>query len=96
MTFYEQVEQILDAQVRPVLRGHGGEVELTDCADGVVSIRLLGCCAGCPSADLGTRSFIESTLMAALPEVRRVELDSAVAPDLLAAARSILAGSGAK
>ena len=95
MTLYEQVEQVLEAKIRPLLHSHGGEVELLDCMDGVVSVRLLGGCAGCPSADFGTRSFIEDTLRAELSGVCRVELDRAVDAELLDTARRILAGSAA-
>lgn len=89
----EMVEEILNKQVRPLLHSHGGEAELVSVQEGVVSIRLLGCCAGCPSADLGSRSFIEETLRAELPDIQRVELEHGVDPQLLAAARNILSGS---
>lgn len=94
MELYSQVERLLEERVRPMLRGHGGEVRLVGCSDGVVSVELLGACAGCPSADLSTRAFIGDVLRAALPEVRQVELDRAVSPDLLDAARRILAQGG--
>ena len=76
-----------------MLREHGGAARLLDCADGVVSVELLGACSGCPSADLSTRGFIEDTLRAELPEVERVELMNAVSPELLEMARAILHGT---
>lgn len=90
MELSERVESILEEKVRPMLRGHGGEVRLVDCTDGVVSIQLMGACSGCPAADLSTRSFIEDTLREALPEVVRVELVNTVSPELLEMARQIL------
>lgn len=90
MELRQEVERILEEKVRPMLRGHGGAVRLLDCVDGVVSVELLGACAGCPSADLSTREFIENTLRAVLPEVERVELVSAVSPELMEMARAIL------
>lgn len=90
MTMKEKVEQVLDTQVRPLLHSHGGEVTLLDCADGVVSVQLSGACAGCPSADLSTRDFIEEALRAELPELRRVELEHAVDARLLEEARRLL------
>lgn len=86
----EKVEQVLEEQVRPILGGHGGGVGLLGCEDGVVTVELSGACAGCPSADLGTRRFVEETLRAALPEVRGVALRRATDPELLAFARRIL------
>ena len=76
--------------MRPMLREHGGAVRLLECADGVVSVELLGACSGCPSADLSTRGFIEDALRAELPQVERVELMNAVSPELLELARAIL------
>lgn len=94
MKLYRQVERLLEEQVRPMLRKHGGEARLVDCADGVVTVELLGACSGCPAADLSTTAMIEDTLRAALPEVRQVELCRTVSPDLLASARRILQEGG--
>ena len=90
MELRQEVERVLEEKVQPMLREHGGAVRLLDCADGVVSVELLGACSGCPSADLSTRGFIEDTLRAELPEVERVELMNAVSPELLEMARAIL------
>lgn len=90
MELRQEVERVLEEKVRPMLREHGGAVWLLDCADGVVSVELLGACSGCPSADLSTRGFIEDTIRAELPEVERVELMNAVSPELLEMVRAIL------
>lgn len=95
MTFEEQVEQVLENDVRPMLRSHGGEVRLAGCRDGFVTIELMGMCSGCPSADLSTRGLIENILRAALPEVAGVELLQTVSPELLDMARKLLSGGGA-
>ena len=76
MELRQEVERVLEERVQPMLMEHGGAVRLLDCADGVVSVELLGACSGCPSADLSTRGFIEDTLRAELPEVERVRLGS--------------------
>ena len=90
MEFVQRVEEILEKKVRPILRGHGGQVRLVDCADGVVSVELLGACSGCPAADLSTRGFIEDTLRAELPEVKQVTLTNTVSPELLETAKWLL------
>ena len=43
-----RVEQALE-RVRPYLRSHGGNVEMLGIAEGVVRLRMLGSCNGCPS-----------------------------------------------
>lgn len=85
-----EIEQVLEEKVRPMLRSHGGDIRLLDTADGVVSVELSGACAGCPSADLGTRSFVEETLKAAFSGLSRVELHQPVSDDLLDLARKLL------
>ncbi len=90
MATKQQLEVVLDTQVRPMLKSHGGEVRLVDWNGSTVLVELMGACSGCPSADLSTRGFIEDTLRTAFPEVREVELDRAVSPELMDFARKIL------
>ena len=92
MHLLEQIEAVLEEQVRPLLRSHGGELRLEGYDDGVVSITLLGACVGCPSAELSTRGLIEGFLCAALPEVRRVEVVHLVDRALLDFARQLMQG----
>ena len=88
----QRIEQVLEETVRPMLRSHGGDARLTGYRDGVVYVELTGACAGCPSADLGTKQFMEEALFAALPEVRQVELEKRTSPELLDFARKLLYG----
>ena len=48
----EKIQETLD-EIRPVLQADGGDVELVDVDEGVVSVKLTGACAGlrCASAD---------------------------------------------
>ena len=55
---YEDIEAVLDEHVRPLLRTHGGEMEIIEVEDGVVRFKLKGKCAGCPAADLTTEELI--------------------------------------
>ena len=66
---WKRIEAVLDEKVRPSLRAHGGELEIDHLEDGVLYIKLLGQCAGCPSADLTNETLIEHELTAALPEL---------------------------
>lgn len=90
MDMREQVERILENQVRPMLHSHGGEVRLVDVRDGIAFVELQGACAGCPSADLSTKGFIEDALKMAIPEINAVELEQTVSRELLDFARQIL------
>jgi len=67
----EKVEAALE-QVRPALLADGGNVQLIDAKDGVVTLRLTGACGGCPMAAMTLKSGIERVLKEQVPEVKEV------------------------
>ena len=67
----EKVEAAL-AQIRPALQADGGDVELIDVKDGVVSLKLKGACGGCPMASVTLQQGIERVLKEQVPEVKEV------------------------
>ncbi len=68
----ERVEQVLD-RIRPALQADGGDVELVDVEGGVVKVKLVGACAGCPMSQLTLANGVERVLKEEIPEVERVE-----------------------
>jgi NifU-like protein len=56
------VEKILNEDVKPKLNLDGGSVELVDINDRVITVRLLGMCAGCAGAGITLKNFIEKVL----------------------------------
>ena len=67
----EKVEEVL-AQIRPMLEADGGGVELVDFDEGVVKVRLLGACGGCPMSTMTLQGGIERILKEQVPEVKEV------------------------
>jgi Fe-S cluster biogenesis protein NfuA len=67
--------------VRPYLESHGGDVELLGVADGVVQLRLEGSCEGCPASAMTLKLAIEEAVLAAAPDVDRVEAEGVREPD---------------
>ena len=67
----DKVETAL-ARIRPALQADGGDVELVDVKEGVVSLRLTGACKGCPMATMTLRNGIERILREEVPEVEEV------------------------
>ena len=67
----ERVEATLE-RIRTALQADGGDVELVDVSDGVVSLRLTGACKGCPMAAMTLRNGIERVLKEEVPEVEKV------------------------
>jgi Fe-S cluster biogenesis protein NfuA len=67
----QRVQSALD-EVRPALQMDGGDVELVAVEDGVVRVRLLGACGGCPMATMTLVGFVEERLRLRCPEIREV------------------------
>ncbi|MCA1005189.1 NifU family protein [Rhodococcus hoagii] len=71
-----RVRTALDG-VRPYLGSHGGDVELVDVTDdGVVRLRLLGSCHGCPSSAVTLQLAVEGAVQAAAPETTAIEVET--------------------
>jgi Fe-S cluster biogenesis protein NfuA len=71
-TMKEKVEKALE-KVRPMLQADGGDVELVDVQDGIVTVRLKGACGGCPMSQMTLKNGIERILKEEVPEVVSVE-----------------------
>jgi Fe-S cluster biogenesis protein NfuA len=71
-----RVERALDS-VRPMLAGHGGDVELLDIDPeaGAVHLNLLGSCHGCPSSTLTLRLAVERAITEAAPEIVLIDVE---------------------
>jgi len=72
MSFQDKVARELES-IRPALQRDGGDVELVEAKDGVVTVRLTGACGGCPMAQMTLKNGIEARLKEAIPEVEKVE-----------------------
>jgi Fe-S cluster biogenesis protein NfuA len=68
----EEVEKALE-KVRPALQADGGDVELVDVQDGIVSVKLTGACGGCPMSQMTLKEGIEKTIREAVPGIKGVE-----------------------
>jgi Fe-S cluster biogenesis protein NfuA len=73
MTVKEKVQDALD-KVRPSLQADGGDVQLVDVDDeGVVKVKLMGACGGCPMSQMTLKMGIEKILKQHVSEVKSVE-----------------------
>jgi Fe-S cluster biogenesis protein NfuA len=68
----EKVEEAIN-RIRPMLQADGGDVELVDVKEGIVTVRLQGACAGCPMSQMTLKNGIEKLLKKEIPEVVSVE-----------------------
>ena len=71
----ERIEKTIN-KIRPYIQQDGGDVQLVDFQDGVVTVRMLGACAGCMALDATLTDGIQAILLDEVPEVKEVRLDS--------------------
>ncbi len=68
-------------KIRPYIQADGGDVEFVKFEDGVVTVKMLGACAGCMAIDATLTEGIQAILIDEVPEVREVKLDEVYAYD---------------
>jgi Fe-S cluster biogenesis protein NfuA len=72
MRMKDQIQKEID-NIRPNLQADGGDVELIDVSeDGIVTVKLLGACHGCPMSQMTLKMGIERRLKNIIPEVKEV------------------------
>lgn len=75
MTLKDDVEEVVESQIRPVLSRDGGNISVVNVDEntGTVKVELLGACKGCPMSQMTLAMFVEEQLKQNLPNVKKVE-----------------------
>jgi len=61
-------------EIRPHLQADGGDVELIEVTDeGVVKVRLLGACVGCPMRQMTLTHGITRFIKKKVPEIKEIQ-----------------------
>jgi len=69
----EKIKEVLD-KVRVSLQADGGDAELVEITDeGLVKLRLMGACSGCPMSQMTLKNGIERSLKENVDEAIVVE-----------------------
>ncbi len=66
-------------KVRPYLKSHGGDVELSSVRDGIVRLALHGSCGSCPSSSVTLKTAVEDALFEAAPDIVEIVAENAAA-----------------
>lgn len=66
-----KIQEVLE-QIRPNIQMDGGDIEFVSYEDGVVSIRLLGACVGCPASIYTLKLGVEEALKEHISDIREV------------------------
>ena len=69
----EKIKEILEREIKPMLKMHLGSLDFVDFKEGTVSIRFQGTCKGCPLSSLTLKTGIESILKEKVAGVEKVE-----------------------
>jgi Fe-S cluster biogenesis protein NfuA len=67
-----RVLQIVDAEINPIVAGHGGHIGVVDVKDGAVFVQMSGGCMGCGMAHITLRQGVERLVRERMPEVTEV------------------------
>jgi Fe-S cluster biogenesis protein NfuA len=66
-----RVELVFES-IRPSIEMHGGDIEFVQFEQGILSIRFLGACVGCPASSFTLKLGIEEAIKAHMPDVIEV------------------------
>ncbi len=58
----KRIEDVLEREIRPVLRNDGGDIELVDVDGDYVVVSLRGSCGGCSKSQITLKEYVEKTL----------------------------------
>lgn len=67
------IKELLDTRIRPTVQEDGGDVIFKGFENGVVKLKLVGSCTGCPSSTVTLRNGIQNMMQFYIPEVDAVE-----------------------
>jgi len=76
----EDLDALIDEalnEIRPYVHSHGGEMEAlnVDKENGIVKLRLMGSCHGCPSSSVTLTDGVEKILKERWPGFRKLEVE---------------------
>lgn len=67
-----KIKKQITEKIRPALVMDGGNIEFVDYEDGVVKVKLLGHCHGCPMAGITLKNAVFGVLKEYIPEIKEV------------------------
>ena len=68
------IKELLETRIRPAVQEDGGDIAFRsfDVDSGIVELKMMGACSGCPSSAITLKSGIENMLCHYIPEVKGV------------------------
>ena len=70
----DEINNVINIKIRPLLAEHNGDIEIVKIENGIVEVKLLGSCSGCPSARYTMEELVASALKE-IPEVKEIQME---------------------
>ncbi|QEK39864.1 NifU family protein [Candidatus Sneabacter namystus] len=70
-----QIKQVIEEYIRPAIMLDGGDIEYLRFNKGIVYVKLVGACKGCPSSTITLKQGVQNTIQYHVPEVISVEIE---------------------
>lgn len=71
---FKQIQLVIEKDVKPYIKSHGGKITLLNVEDNCVFINLDGACRNCPAIQLTMKGFVERVIKDKFPEIKEVIL----------------------
>lgn len=68
----EEIKKQIKEKIRPALVMDGGNIEFVEYNDGILKVKLLGACHGCPMASITLKNAVLGIIQEYVPEVEKV------------------------
>lgn len=69
----KEIKKQIKEKVRPALVFDGGNIEFVDYDNGLLKVKLLGACHGCPMAGITLQNAVFEVLKEYVPEIEKIE-----------------------
>lgn len=67
----ERIERVIE-RIRPAIQADGGDVQFIELDEGIVKLRLMGACVGCPMSTMTLQAGIERMIRQEVPDIKGV------------------------
>lgn len=68
----KKIKEVLKNYVAPAVEMDGGAIQFQSFQDGILNLKMLGSCSGCPSSMITLKAGVEKIIMRMVPEVKEV------------------------
>ncbi len=68
----KQIKRLLESEIKPVVALDGGDILFVSYENNILSLKMVGACAGCPSSQATLKDGIEVRMKQAIPEILEV------------------------